>query len=488
MTRFVPPLWIRLFTPFCLLLFSAGASLAMTDSPERLAVFVQSGRSAVDEAFQRAVLPEIRKIAEKMGIALVVVDARQGAPAEIGLTPLLVYQNHRGRSIFQGRFNDFNRITQFLRTSRVVRQENIPSERTRMAVWDLGRCRIWSPLKIAPLTGAIPKDHDAAGFEAEARKAIQNAFRRFSVRETVGLLRSDRGFYMDFYPWLGEDGTLFLSTALFSQFHCKEPVFSTGKTPLTGPFEQRDRLFAEAARLMEDQVAVQQARAELGDGFDPIDASVLAQSWESFNLGPPDPAMDKTVSPDTQVSLPTAWTLTADEDGSGHDIPSIMFHFQPPLDYYRGEVTRFDGELRTSAAGSLSTLTGAMTVDMNAVTMGQEALDHSLRGSMMFNTARYPTARFEIRSVRSEDADLGFGKLSRIDISGLFEMKGKQREIAMPLEMEPMVCENGQPCLRVCGNFSIELDPFDIEKPDGPSPENNTVIVDVFLTFRPDEN
>ena len=102
-------------------------------------VFVQPGASAVDRTFQRDRLPEIRAIAEELGAALRVVDARRGAPAEVSLTPLIVYQNHRGRSIYQGRYSTAPRIRNLIRTARVAPQSDTPLVRRSIPVMDAER-------------------------------------------------------------------------------------------------------------------------------------------------------------------------------------------------------------------------------------------------------------------------------------------------------------------------------------------------------------
>ncbi len=146
-----------------------------------------------------------------MGIGLRVIDARQGAPREVAITPLIIFQNYRGRSIYQGRFNTMDRIRNFLRTSRYVSQGNKLLTRTHIPVWEKGRATIWAPVKVAGVSGTVPKNYYFKKFEAEARKSIAKGFHNFRFVKTVELQRSDRGFYMDFYPWLSNDGTL-LST------------------------------------------------------------------------------------------------------------------------------------------------------------------------------------------------------------------------------------------------------------------------------------
>ena len=58
------------------------------------------------------------------------------------------------------------------------------------------------------------------------------------MQQAVDLDRADRGFYMDFYPWLSKDGTLFLTVAVFSQFYCHAPVF---QEKIIGPWKDHQK-------------------------------------------------------------------------------------------------------------------------------------------------------------------------------------------------------------------------------------------------------
>jgi hypothetical protein len=82
---------------------------------EQLIIFTQPDGSAVESFFRENHLPQIRKIAQEMGVSVYEVDARKGSPAEVAITPLIVYQNHRGRSIYQGRTTTPTRIRNFIR-------------------------------------------------------------------------------------------------------------------------------------------------------------------------------------------------------------------------------------------------------------------------------------------------------------------------------------------------------------------------------------
>ena len=267
-------------------------------------VFVQPGASAVDRTFQREHLPQIRAIAEELGAALRVVDARHGAPAEVSLTPLIVYQNHRGRSIYQGRYSTVDRIRNFLRTARVAPQSDTPLVRRAVPVMRAGRARIAAPLKIASVDGHRPDGFDRAEFETQARGAIATGFKKFRATDRVELRRSDRMFYMDFYPWLSQSGELYLSLRLYSQFHCKKPIFSTDDAPLRGPWSQREQLFAQAAARLEAAVLSLTGDPDVGDAFDPIPASRPVISWEQLGLALPPPPEDGAAPAITGSSKP----------------------------------------------------------------------------------------------------------------------------------------------------------------------------------------
>ena len=145
MTKTTAIIWILTV----MFLMTAGPVLAAV-SDEQLIVFVQSGKSPVDRQFQSTHLPEVRRLAEQMDVAVAVVEAGAGAPGEVAITPLLVYQNFRGRSIYQGRTTTLPRVRNFIRTSRFVPQGEESLQRKQIPVWEKGRTRTWAPIKNQP--------------------------------------------------------------------------------------------------------------------------------------------------------------------------------------------------------------------------------------------------------------------------------------------------------------------------------------------------
>ena len=454
---------------------------AANSSPEseQLIVFVQSKISAVDKIFIERYLPQIQQQVESMGVTLHVVEARNGSPEEVAITPLMVYQNHRGRSIYQGRTTTPERIRNFIRTSRYVPQGKELNRRDNIPIWSRGRSRVFAPLKVSAVTGTQPRNYRKDKFIADALESIQQGFKKFRVQETAQLGRADRGFWMDFYPWLSQDENLFISLALFSEFDCKKPVFTE---KIIGPWQKRAELFQQAAALMEDTVAQITANPESGDSFDPVDGSVAEKKWEQIGFALPPAPKAKTVRREVSALVPKEWILTAP---GPDDPPMILFRFPAPLDKYAGEVKSGRGEVILPDNRVVEGAQGYVEIDTRtAITMGDARLDEAIQGSMMLYTKKFPTATFNVKNVTGDGQPIAYGRLSPAAIEGTFELKGNTIPLTSIAQIEAILSEDGQPRLLVYSSFKIDLRIFDIEGADGPAPAKHTLLFDLNLNLQ----
>ena len=446
---------------------------------EQLIVFVQSNISAVDDKFRKRSLPHIRNLAQSMGVSLHVVEARDGSPEEVAITPLIVYQNHRGRSVYQGRTTTPERIRNFIRTSRFVPQGRELNRRENIPVWTKGRSRVWAPLKVSAVTGAQPQNYRKDTFIAQALESIQKGFRKFKVQKTAQLGRADRGFWMDFYPWLSQEGTLFISLALFSGFDCKKPVFTE---KIIGPWQKRDELFQQAAALMEDTVTQIIEDPESGDSFDPVDQSAPQKKWGQIGFALPPAPQVKTARPDISAVVPQKWVLSTP---GPDDPPMILFRFPAPLDSYAGEVKSGRGKLALPENRLVEGTRGFVEIDTRtAITMGDPRLDEAIQGSMMLYTKKFPTTTFRIEKVTGDGQPIAYSRLSPANVEGTFELKGKPIPLTSVTEIEPILDEAGKPRLLIYGTFKIDLRTFDIEGADGPAPARHTLLFDLNLVLQ----
>lgn len=449
---------------------------------EQLLVFVQNSDSPVDSEFKAQHLPNIQKLADDMDVSLYLIDTRKGSPTKVAVTPLIVYQNHRGRSIYQGRTNTMDRIRNFIRTSRFVPQGNTIYKRENLAVWENGRAHAWAPLKVTAMGGSLPQNFDHDAFIANAIKSIYGGFKRFQLQKEIILGRADRGFYMDFHPWLSRDGTLYLSLAAFSQFDCKKPVFTS---KISGSWNERDQLFRKGAATLEKAVASIIQNPQSGDSFDVVAINTPIRSWDDIGFPlPPEPEIKRAKLPSI-TDIPDHWRLV--KPGK-MDPPMIQFRFAPPLDNYAGEVKNAKGEIRFENVNRLKGGRGFIEVDTrSAITMGNSVLDEVITGSIMLDTKAYPTSTFVIESIKSDNQPLAFGQLLPASVSGTFTLKGKSIKLTCPSEFELGVGEDNTPSLLIRSAFKIDLRTFEIEGADGPEPARFTLLFDVNFILKSKE-
>jgi polyisoprenoid-binding protein YceI len=327
---------------------------------------------------------------------------------------------------------------------------------------------------VAAVTGTRPQDYDNDAFIDEALKNITRGFEKFQLQKEAELGRAHRGFYMDFNPWRSQGGTLYLSVVLFSQFDCKEPVFTK---KIMAPWDQRAKLFREASAIMEKAVVRIAANPLSGDSFDAVKGDVPQKEWETIGFPLP-PAPAKTTSgPDVAVKIPQNWILV---ESGPDDPPMIQFRFPAPLDNYSGEVISATGEFSLAHNLMVDGSTGLIEIDTTtAITMGEPTLDEAIRGSMLLYAKKFPTASFVVNQISSDQRPVAYGRLTPSFVTGTFTLKGKSAPLNTKLEFEPFIAEDGKPRLLIRGGFKIDLRFFDIEGADGPAPANHTVLLDL---------
>lgn len=456
--------------------------LSLSAGPgEQLIVFTPKKGSGVGTYFQKSLLPEIMTVAKGFDLTVSIDEGAAGLPPEVGITPLIVYQNHLGRSVYQGRTTSFKRIKNFIRTSRRVPQGAKKLELNDIPVQPRGKMRLWSPVKISPVSGTPPQTYNEPLFLSSARKAVYQGFTKFRIKKDDSFGRSDRGFYMDFYPWCADDGTLYLSLALFSQFHCKDPVFTLKGEQLKGRWEDRFELFKKAAVLMENAVDKAAADPVSGDGFDSVPADTPVTDWKRLGYALPKPLAGKAFAPPVDLVLPNRWSVPLKHP---EGLAAVQFRFPAPLDNYSGEALTVSGFVSFPKENTITGMTGAVVVDTLSVTMGESDLDTAIKGGLFLDSEAYPEASFHIKKVTGSGI-IEFGRLAIADVEGMFRLKDKDIPLLLPVTLEPVLDDLGRPSLIITGSFSIDLRDFDIEGATGPEPEKYILIFDLNLALSP---
>ena len=456
------------------------AALAASPPSGSIVVFTQDGSLAARD-FESVTLPRLRALAEQRGLSLQIKSTSAGAPADVHVTPLLVYQDAAGRSIFKGRYSDIERFAQFLRTVRSAPLEGEAVHYENAPVWRRGRSLVIAPIKITSLTGTLPARYDENAFLDRARRAVLAGFTRFHYAAGVDVGPSDRAFYMDFHPYRDPSGKLFVSTAIYSVFNCVEPVFQRFDEPLSGPYTSFEDVFRDAGRMLEDEVAQLVVGSRLGDAFDPVGDKVPKITWEALGLALPKAAAEADGVAVHRAALGTRWTV---EDATPDDPPRLGFRFAPPLDSYNGEVRVVSGSVTLGKGGTLAGATATLTATTASVTMGNKTLDSEVKDKML-KVVEFPSARFTLDPLPQTTAPLKFGAPVPFTGTGRFEMLGAAIPLSVNAQVEPVIAEDGTPRLEVHATFRLRIaDPFGLKGPDGPAPANDTMLFDARLRLR----
>lgn len=462
------------------LVILTAASLARAG--EQLIVFVHPAVEGQSLDFHRQQLPELRKLAEQMKLELRLIDVvGEGAPPEVKITPLIVYQNWRGRSIYQGRSTTIDRVRNFIRTSRLMPQGAGALELSDIPVMSMGSAKVGSPIKITPLGGSVPAEFDAADFQREFREALAQGFKRYRFEKTASFDRADRLFYMDLHPYRGADGQFFVSMALFSQFHCHEPVW-VSKQPVSGEWEHRHEVIAQAAATLEAQVQRQILASKIGDGFVSVGNEAARKSWEELGLSIPEKPQRAVQQATEPIELGTKWQVDDEAMAAG---PVVQFAFAAPLDNYAGEVKRLGGWVVLGEGLALSGARGGLFAAVDSLSMGEPDLDAHIHGELL-NAKMHPQASFTFEKIEASPDKVSFGQVIPGVLVGRFTLMGKAIDLNVPSSIEAYIGEDGQPRLSIAATWSLKIDkPWNLEGPPGPKDAQFTMNFRANIVLKP---
>jgi hypothetical protein len=249
----------------------------------QLIIFLQHGRSMTED-FKREALPDIETFAERQKIEVKILDARDGAPAEVKFTPAIFYQNDRGRSLYHGRYHDVKHLESFVGKARKSSEQGKSSVPENSAVWSVGRATLAAPLKVNPLAGNVPGGFDQDQFAREAYQSIAAGMDYFKMNNQGKFSGEVRKFHMEFSPEKTKDGLLLVSMKLFSEFNPGEPVFET-QIPSGGEWDNPDFVWRKAGNRLEKALIAQISNWDNGDGFDTLSEKTPVKSWQEIKIG-----------------------------------------------------------------------------------------------------------------------------------------------------------------------------------------------------------
>ncbi|MEL7144989.1 MAG: YceI family protein [Bacteroidota bacterium] len=418
-----------------------------------LIVFVNREKQ-IDQHFISEYLPQIRQVAQQYKLDLKVTDGAQGVPAEVTVTPQIVFQNHLGRSFYVGRFSELSRLSNFIRTVRNNPQQQVKNSKENILTYQQGRSLTVLPVKITTLQHEISTENtivDESAFES----MLQKGFSRFNLEQSVNFTRTNRAFYLDVHPYLNSHNQLFLSYEIYSQFNCVEPLISKLAEPIEGALSNQEKLWQQLGTMLEDQVFEIIAQNLTGDGFTAVATETTTKAW-------PVVQNDGSTKGADAITLGTDWQYAEAVDAQ---TPIVQFNFFAPLDNYAGEVTNMKGQMRWTDRTSLS---GSFQVSTKDVTMGEANYDKNVHRKYL-KIFKYPRASFTFKNALIDLDEISEGQTQAYTVDGAFTMMKKTYPIKVKTSIEPFTGKDGSPMLLVTASFDVNIfEKFGINGPDGP--------------------
>ncbi len=466
-----------LFTCLSILLFAPKAEFkqlknefSKANEAEEIIVFTQKK----DITFAEKTLPKLQIFCKEKNIKLLASDINNGLPEEITTTPCIIFQNSKGRSIFSGRYTDWESLVNFIRSSRFLPIEKAEKDcRTDVFCCKNGRTSLFSLLKITDLTGNVPKNFDQNNFQISINQQFEKSFQQFKKVENACKLKTDRAFYMDIYPYRDKKGIYYFNVALYSQFSCIVPVFENKEIVLQNTDLQA--LVKDATILLEKEIFQQLANSQIGDAVSFVGSEVPVNDWETLGFGLPKMTENAVIQSNTTIEMP----LNFNYGGAiNSEIPVLQFRFFLPLDRYVGEIKKISGSMKMLDNQHISS--GYFESEMLSLTMGNADFDHKIHEKYI-KVPKYPKASFYFEKI-SLPKPFTINETLNVPITGKMDFMGKVIPLTVNAVFTPEINENQAFVLKVSCRFSLNItENYGIKGPDGP--KNASENMDFLMNF-----
>lgn len=430
---------------------------------ERIGLFFQPGQKAEHKKLIR----ELRRYAQQRSMTFTTLESEQ-LPEEITATPALVYQNGSGRTIYPGMHLDAEAMKLFVDGNRIALRPVELDFRRSVAIKKAGRATTVLVLKLTDWTteNESISQPDSTQWRQEVLAAItrETEFDRYGPAE---LWPTDRRYYLDIHAYRSASGQDYLTYAVFSQFNCHEPIFTSFNQPV-GNLET-------LAREVSNRLIPYYSLSEKGFSPEPV-SSLSASSWDE--LGWDDLAVgsnEATGETSTNSQPGRAWVAAAGKLSprpQAPDLPMVQFNFPPPIDRYAGTIQNLEGEVQWSADGQ--SLSGEFQVELSKLTMGNEALDEYVIKDAL-RARRFKYANFRFAEVSLPD-DWQTDQVYSVDIPAEMELMGINIPMPTQANLKATFDRAGNPVFEVSTLMQLDISqPFELVGPDGPEDIKNTV-------------
>jgi hypothetical protein len=432
---------------------------------------------------------KIIDIAKKQKVQLKIITVDTKLPESVKFLPSLYFQNHKGRSLYLGRYTNTEKLEKFIQTKKLIPTKNQTSNIENSITLEKNNFKMFVRLKITDLAGALPTDFDQVKFKREAKSYILSSFNDLKANNNSIQETGDRTIYFDIYPWRGPGNTLAVKIAIYSQFDCHSPIYSSSKA-LTGQFENMEQVLSSITKDFEVKLKELLEFSKNGDAIN-FNLSQERVSWKKFGLPLPVKPSGHTDIDLNTLKLSKKWQHTKIE--SDNMPAAVYFNFPAPLDHYQGHFTKSTSELTLTEGDtetdhkklSFKDVKGSGTVTIANLDMGNQYLNESAISTI---NSQEKTAELQFKNVNflENNTDLRFGEIFPVTGSGFLTMKGKTIPVFLRGDAGLILNEESKPRLFISFKYRVNINSnFEISGPDNSTESNNLIDYNIIMEMEP---
>lgn len=464
------------YITFLVLLLSF-STIAQQKIDEELIIFVQK---TTDSQFTLDNIKALEAYMLERNITTKIIDIdKTGAPKEVGYTPFIVYRNHIGRKVFKGRYTSHKRLLNFIRTVRRLPVEEVDYKEENVFVWKHERSNLVIKLKITDPQGDLSQNFTPNKFKIAYLRGLKEGFVPATYQKSIAVNNSDELIYCSFYPYLAEDGKVYVSSEIHSHYDCHTAIYQQFDAPAIG--NSVSEAFNIAAKNTLAEIQQQVLKSTLGDAMN-YTKNTKITTWEALKLRALKAPEKSNQTNITAIEFPKEWIVAGPLDKS---TPMLAFNFPPPLRHYGGELTAATGNISFSKTQSLEAAMGEFVVDVASIDMGEDELTQAVTESMLY-VDKHPEASLRFKKIAGDNLKLNLGSITTAIVEADLTMLDKTAPIVATAQFEPFLDENGALRLHIYAQFSVNKlkENYTVTGPDGPAEANNKMLFRVSLLMK----
>lgn len=415
--------------------------------------------------FNQHYLGHVSALAKEIKLELKVIDASSGLPKEVTALPAIYFIHQGQKYLYKGRYHAVDRLRTFIQNQKVFgfKTKKLIKEDVWVRLFDMHPIGI--VVKPSGLRFEGNEEIDL-NFNQEIKNTLRKSFASFQHHNTYGFVPQSKLYYLNIHPYKATSGDYYISYEVYSQHNCKIPVFKNFKNPIAGKYKTA---LAELVQQVDQLMPVLMKDTLYKDGlYTSTDFPI--KTWEEIGVN----ILSQTAETDLPEDEPSflesgRYTILID---STH--PPISFTFQPPVSQYTGTFSTFNGDFSYEEG----VCQGEFVIKTNSLNMGDDYLNESVLDEQLLLKS-FPEIKLTFKET-IKDWPLYETK----PLNASLYLLGVEQDVIIETEFRPADENN---TWFVLAHFTLNITPFtSLEKPDGPSPENENI--QIFAGFKLQKN